>query len=145
MSYLLDTCVLSEYTKKNPNSQVIDWLEGQEEVGLFISILSIAEIRKGIIRITDSQPNRANKLRIWVEKLQTRFIDRILPLDEEILNSWAVICGKSEAKGVKLPIMDSLIAATAYEYQLTIVTRNVTDFNFSTVKVFSPWGLDEKQ
>lgn len=145
MSYLLDTCVLSEYTKKNPNSQVIDWLDGQEEAGLLISILSIAEIRKGIIRITDSQPNRANKLRIWVEKLQTRFIDRILPLDEEILNSWAVICGKSEAKGVKLPIMDSLIAATAYEYQLTIVTRNVTDFNFSTVKVFSPWGLDEKQ
>ena len=145
MSYLLDTCVLSEYTKKNPNSQVIDWLDGQEEAGLLISILSIAEIRKGIIRITDSQPNRANKLRIWVEKLQTRFIDRILPLDEEILNSWAVICGKSEAKGVKLPIMDSLIAVTAYEYQLTIVTRNVTDFNFSTVKVFSPWGLDEKQ
>ena len=145
MSYLLDTCVLSEYTKKNPNSQVIDWLDGQEEAGLLISILSIAEIRKGIIRITDSQPNRANKLRIWVEKLQTRFIDRILPLDEEILNSWAVICGKSEAKGVKLPIMDSLIAATAYEYQLTIVTRNVTDFDFSTVKVFSPWGLDEKQ
>ena len=145
MSYLLDTCVLSEYTKKNPNSQVIDWLEGQEEVGLFISILSIAEIRKGIIRITDSQPDRANKLRIWVEKLQTRFIDRILPLDEKILNSWAVICGKSEAKGVKLTIMDSLIAATAYEYQLTIVTRNVTDFNFSTVKVFSPWDLDEKQ
>ena len=145
MSYLLNTCVLSEYTKKNPNSQVIDWLDEQEEAGLFISKLSIAEIRKGIIRITDSQPNRANKLRIWVEKLQTRFIDRILPLDEEILNSWAVICGKSEAKGVKLPIMDSLIAATAYEYQLTIVTRNVTDFNFSTVKVFSPWGLDEKQ
>jgi predicted nucleic acid-binding protein len=145
VSYLLDTCVLSEYTKKNPNSQVIDWLDGQEEAGLLISILSIAEIRKGIIRITDSQPNRANKLRIWVEKLQTRFIDRILPLDEEILNSWAVICGKSEAKGVKLPIMDSLIAVTAYEYQLTIVTRNVTDFNFSTVKVFSPWGLDEKQ
>jgi len=87
VSYLLDTCVLSEYTKKNPNSQVIDWLDGQEEAGLLISILSIAEIRKGIIRITDSQPNRANKLRIWVEKLQTRFIDRILPLDEEILNS----------------------------------------------------------
>ena len=67
MSYLLDTCVLSEYTKKNPNSQVIDWwLDEQKEAVLFISTLSIAEIRKGIIRITDSQPDRANKLRIWV-------------------------------------------------------------------------------
>lgn len=145
MSYLLDTCVLSEYTKKNPNSQVIDWVDEQEEAGLFISILSIAEIRKGIVRITDSQPDKANKLRKWLEKLQTRFIERILPLDEKILNSWAVICGKSETKGVKLPVMDSLIAATAYEYGLTIVTRNVTDFNFSMVKVFSPWDLGEKQ
>jgi len=144
VSYLLDTCVLSEYTKKNPNSQVIDWLDEQEETGLFISILSIAEIRKGIIRIKDSQPNRYNKLSTWLEKLQTRFIDRIIPLNEKTLNSWAVICGRSEAKGIKLPIIDSLIAATAYEYQLTIVTRNVADFNFSTVKVFSPWDLDDK-
>lgn len=145
MNYLLDTCVLSEYTKKNPNFYVINWLDFQNESGLFISILSIAEIKKGIVRIEDSQSDRANKLKTWVETLQTRFIDRIIPLDEKILNCWAVICGRSEAKGVKLPIMDSLIAATAYEYQLTIVTRNVTDFNFSTVKVFSPWDLDEKQ
>jgi predicted nucleic acid-binding protein len=144
VNYLLDTCVLSEYTKKNSNSQVIDWLDEQEETGLFISILSIAEIRKGIIRIKDSQPSRYNKLSTWLEKLQTRFIDRIIPLNEKTLNSWAVICGQSEAKGIKLPIIDSLIAATAYEYQLTIVTRNVADFNFSTVKVFSPWDLDDK-
>ena len=84
----IDTCVLSEYTKKNPNFYVINWLDFQNESGLFISILSIAEIKKGIVRIEDSQSDRANKLRIWVEKLQTRFIDRILPLDEKIWIFW---------------------------------------------------------
>jgi predicted nucleic acid-binding protein len=127
VKYLLDTCVLSEYVKKKPNDRVINWVDNQDELTLFVSILSIAELKKGIIRIKNSQPSRYKKLWNWFQKL------------EDILNTWAVICGQSEAEGKKLPIIDSLIAATAYEHDLIIVTRNITDFTFSSVRIFSPW------
>lgn len=139
MSYLLDTCVISEYAKKKPNQSVIEWLDLQQEDSLFISILTIAELKKGIFKIKNSQPERYQKLSNWLKKIEERFDDRILPLSQQILNIWAKITGESEAQGNKLPIIDSLIGATAEEYQLIIVTRNVNDFNFSSFKVFSPW------
>jgi hypothetical protein len=142
MSYLLDTCVLSEYAKKRPNQQVIQWLDDQDEASLFISILTIAELKKGIIKIKNSQPPRYHKLTLWLETIEQKFNERILPLTNNILNIWAQTCGESEAKGNKLPIMDSLIAATAYEHNLIIITRNLSDFNFSSIKVVSPWDLD---
>ena len=139
MNYLLDTCVLSEYVKKKPNQQVIQWLDDQEEASLYISILTIAELKKGIIKIKNSQPLRYQKLTKWLQKIKQRFNQRILPLTNNILDSWGKTCGESEAKGNKLAIMDSLIAATAYEHNLIIVTRNISDFHFSSIKVFSPW------
>ena len=119
MNYLLDTCVLSEYVKKNPNYQVINWLDNQDETSLFISILSTAELKKGIIKIQKSQPNRYQKLWNWLQKLEPRFASRILPLDEKTINTWAIICGHSEAEGKKLPIMDSLIWIVSSLLQLT--------------------------
>ncbi|MBE9056745.1 type II toxin-antitoxin system VapC family toxin [Sphaerospermopsis sp. LEGE 08334] len=139
MTYLLDTCVISEYVKKQPCERVINWIDVQEESSLFISIITIAEIKKGVVRIEKSQPSRYQKLEKWLQKLEQRFANRILPLNENILDTWAKICGKSEAEGKKLPIMDSLIAATASENNLIIVTRNISDFGFSSVNVFSPW------
>ena len=139
MTYLLDTYVISEYVKKQPNQQVINWIDVQEESSLFISIITIAEIKKGIVRIEKSQPSRYQKLEKWLQKIEQRFTNRILPLNENILDTWAKICGQSEAQGKKLPIMDSLIAATASENNLVIVTRNLSDFAFSSVNVFSPW------
>jgi predicted nucleic acid-binding protein len=139
MTYLLDTCVISEYVKKQPNQQVINWIDAQEESSLFISIITIAEIKKGIVRIEKSQPSRYQKLEKWLQKIEQRFTNRILPLNENILDTWAKICGQSEAQGKKLPIMYSLIAATASENNLIIVTRNFSDFAFSSVNVFSPW------
>ena len=139
MKYLLDTCVLSEYVKRKPNSQVINWVDAQDELNLFISILSIAELKKGIIKIQNSNPNRHKKLWNWLQKLEQRFVKRIIPLNEDILNTWAVICGQSEAKGNKLPIIDSLIAATAYKHDLIIVTRNISDFKFLSINIFNPW------
>ncbi len=141
MNYLLDTCIISEYIKKKPNQQVIKWLDEQDEASLFISILTIAELKKGIIKIKNSQPQRYQKLTKWLPKVEQRFAGRILPLNNNLLDTWAIICGESEGKGKKLPIMDSLIASTAYEYNLIIVTRNVSDFNFSPFKVFSPWDV----
>ena len=139
MNYLLDTCVLSEYVKKKPNIKVIQWLDEQEKNSLFISVLCIGEIRKGIIKIQKKQPQRYQKLIQWIETVELRFSDKIINLDYNIINCWAIICGQCEAKGQKLPIMDSLITATAYEYNLIIVTRNVSDFHFSPVQIFSPW------
>jgi len=139
MNYLLDPCVLSEYIKKTPNIQVIQWVDEQSEASLFISVLTLAELKKGIIKIKQSQPSRYRKLEHWLNQIKQRFADRILPLSNNILDIWAKHCGESEATGRKLPIIDSLIAATAYQYNLVIVTRNIKDFNFTSTKVFSPW------
>ena len=139
MNYLLDTCVISEYVKKKPYQKVIQWLDEKEKDSLFISILSIGEIRKGIIKIQERQPQRYQKLIQWIETVELRFSERIINLDYNVINGWAEICGQCEAKGQKLPIMDSLIAATAYQYNLILVTRNITDFQFSLVQVFNPW------
>ncbi len=125
--------------RKSLIKKVIQWLDEQEEDSLFISLLSIGEIRKGIIKIQERQPQRYQKLRQWIETVELRFSERIIILDYNVINCWAEICGQCEAKGQKLPIMDSLIAATAYEYNLILVTRNVTDFQFSPVHIFSPW------
>jgi hypothetical protein len=105
MSYLLDTCVLSEYVKKKPNEKVIQWLDEQEEASLFISLLSIGEIKKGIIKIEKKQPQRYQKLNRWLQKVELRFSGRIIDLDREIMNTWAILCGQCEAKGQKLPII----------------------------------------
>ncbi len=116
MTYFLDTCILSEYVKKKPNLNVIEWLDDQDEHDLFVSILTIGELKKGIIKLEISAPERYKKLCVWLEKVELRFEGRILPLSREVISTWAELCGRSEAKGKKLPVIDSLIAATAQEY-----------------------------
>ena len=140
MSYLLDTCTISEYLKRKPNSQVIFWLDEQLEESLFISILTIGELKKGINKIRNTNPNRYRKLSKWIVKVEARFKNRILPLNENVINIWASMCGENEAKGKKLPVMDSLIASTAIEFNLIIVTRNTNDFDSLPVKTFNPWN-----
>ncbi len=139
MNYLLDTCVISEYIKKQPNNKLIDWLDEQPETSLFISILTIGELKKGVIKIKNTNLNRYNKLSQWIIQIETRFQDRILPLNQNVINIWAKMCGENEAKGKKLPVMDSLIASTAIEFDLIIVTRNIDDFDSLSVKTFNPW------
>jgi predicted nucleic acid-binding protein len=139
MNYLLDTCVISEYIKKQPNNKVIDWLDEQPETSIFISILTIGELKKGVIKIKNTNLNRYNKLWQWIIQVETRFQDRILPLNQNVINIWAEMCGENEAKGKKLPVMDSLIASTAIEFDLIIVTRNIDDFDSFSVKTFNPW------
>ena len=141
MNYLLDTCVLSEYVKKQPNTVVINWLDQQREEHLLISILSIGELKKGIIKLEQSQPVRSKRLWEWVERIEVRFEGRILKINQSVIDRWARLCGELEAKGTKLSVMDSLIAATALVYDLAVVTRNVNDFSATTVKIFNPWEL----
>jgi len=140
MSWLVDTCVLSEYAKKSPAQEVIAWLDEQDETSLFISVISLGEIEKGILKLRSSDPRRSQKLTAWLSKVEQRFAGRILPLDATALHVWAQIVAHAESLGQPLPVMDSLIMSTAQSHGLTVVTRNVQDFALYP-RVFNPWGM----
>ena len=140
MSWLLDTCALSEYTKKTPAPQVIAWLDEQAETSLFISVISLGEIEKGILKLRVADPRRSQKLAAWLGKLEQRFAGRTLPLDAATLHAWAQITANAELAGHPLPVMDSLLMATAQCHGLTIVTRNLQDFE-AYMQTFDPWAL----
>jgi predicted nucleic acid-binding protein len=140
MSWLLDTCALSEYTKKVPSPKVIAWLDDQDEASLFISVISLGEIEKGILKLRATDPRRSQKLTAWLGKLEQRFAGRILPLDAAALHVWAQIAAHTELAGQPLPMMDALLMATAQCHGLNIVTRNVQDFA-PYPQIFNPWSL----
>jgi len=140
MSWLLDTCVLSEYAKKTPAPEVIAWLDEQDESSLFLSIITLGEIEKGILKLRTSDPHRSQKLTAWLGKIEQRFSGRILPLDAAALHIWAQIAAHAELAGQPLPVMDGLIMSTAQCHGLTVVTRNVQDFAHYP-QVFNPWAL----
>lgn len=140
MNYLLDTSAVSEVVKPQPDSAVIEWLTQADEEALFLSVLTIGELEKGIAKLTDG--NRRTRLRTWVRRdLVTRFAGRLLPVDLQVADRWGALVGTSESKGLPLPVIDSLIAATCLVHGLTAVTRNRTDFERCGVECFSPWSL----
>ena len=140
MSWLLDTCALSEYAKKAPAPQVIAWLDEQDESSLFISVITLGEIEKGILKLRASDPRRSQKLTAWLGKVEQRFAGRILPLDSSAFHVWSQIAAHTELAGQPLPVMDALLMATAQCRGLTIVTRNVQDFA-PYPQIFNPWAL----
>jgi len=140
MSWLLDTCAVSEYAKKTPTPKVIAWLDEQDEASLFISVITLGEIEKGILKLRASDPVRSQKLTAWLGKVQQRFDGRILPLDTAALHVWAQLASCAELNGQSLPLMDALIMATAQCHGLTVVTRNVQDFA-QYPQILNPWAL----
>jgi hypothetical protein len=130
--------VLSEYAKRAPTPEVIAWLDEQHEDSFFISVISLGEIEKGILKLRTSNPHRCQKLTAWFSKVEQRFAGRILPLDTVALHVWAQIVAHAEAIGQPLPVMDSLLMASAQCHGLAIVTRNVQDFAMYP-QVFNPW------
>ena len=139
MKYLLDTCVVSELISKSPNVGVTDWLNGQDSDHLFLSVVTIGEIQRGISKLSDA--GRSNKLKEWLEdELMIKFDRRILPLDVHVMQGWGILIAGLEKIGFKMPVIDSLIAATAVSLNFTIVTRNIKDFNNSGVQLHNPWA-----
>jgi toxin FitB len=124
--------------KNTPNNLVLDWIQSQEEESLFLSVMTIGEIEKGISRLPISR--RKDELTIWIQSLIYRFEMRILTINIEIIRHWGNLVGTLEKKGRVLPLNDSLIAATALVNNLTIVTRNEKDFEKTNCKVLNIWN-----
>lgn len=139
MSFLLDTCVLSELVKVKPNAGLITWFEEQTAQQLFISSLTIGELSKGIAKL--EQGKRKTHLDYWLNtQVIESFSGRILSIDTGIAFNWGVLQAETEASGKPVPAIDSLIAATAKKHQLILVTRNTKDMENCAIKLLNPWA-----
>lgn len=135
MTYLIDTNVLSELRRKSPNRDVVEWVSLRPASTLYLSVLTLGEIRKGVESV--QQPDRRRILLDWLESdLPTFFTGRILDVDGRIADRWGRLLA---AAGRPLPAVDSLIAATALQYNMALVTRNARDFSFPELEVINPW------
>ena len=141
MSYLIDTYCISELVKKKPNPNVLKWFADQDEISMYLSVITFGELRKGIEKLPDSKKKK--ELNQWVkEDLNHRFKNRVLNINMEEVNRWGKILATAEKNGKPLPAIDSLIAATAQVHDLTVVTRNTQDMKGSGVEVINPWTYE---
>lgn len=139
MSFLLDTCVISELVRPTPNPSVLAWVRNCDEETLYLSVLTIGELEKGIAKLGDSV--RKKKLESWVRhELAARFKDRILPLDLNVAARWGTLVGESERRGMPLPVIDSLLAATCLHHGLTVATCNKMVLERCGARCFNPWA-----
>ena len=132
--YLLDTNVISETRKSRADAGVIAFLSAVGAEGLFLSVLTLGELRKGVALKRRTDPLAAIELGMWVEGIETNFADRILPIDSATALRWGEL-----SAGRSLPVIDMLIAATALNRDLTLVTRNTRDFESSGALLLDPW------
>jgi len=137
MKYLLDTCVISELTKPQPNNYVLTWLEATQSEDLFLSVINIGEIKKGIYKLPAS--NKKQALLLWLTSLLSDYQNRILPVDLAIIENWSAMVAHAEKIGQSIASMDGLIAATAYTHHLTLITRNERDFTACNITLINPW------
>lgn len=136
--FLLDTNVLSELIKPRPDAKVIQWIEGTDESILFLSVLTLGEIRNGIARLASG--TRRGRLEAWLRvDLRGRFQDRLLPIDEAVVDRWGAISAAAAFQGKPVPVIDGLLAATALQHDLMLVTRNASDVAATGVAILNPW------
>ncbi len=138
MKYLLDTCTISEMTRDVPDNNVTSWFETQKETRLYLSVITIGEIEKGIFQKPRSK--KRNSLEKWFyDDVVPSFLGRILEIRQETMSAWAKLNVELNAKGIVRPSFDSLLEATALEHDLIFVTRNVRNFQGSSVTILNPW------
>lgn len=138
MTYLLDTNLVSEWTKPRPDIGVVAWLAEADEDRLFISVITLAELRHGIERLPVGA--RRKRLDAWLnDELPTRFEGRTLLIDPETAQAWGRLMARAQATGRALGAMDGFIAATAERHDFTLVTRNVADFESLGIRLENPW------
>ncbi len=138
--YLLDTNVPSEFSRERPDSRVEGWLRAQPASSLFVSVVTIGEIRKGLIVLPPGR--RRSELETWFHTdLLIWFGNRILPVTPAVADRWGVLDGQCQLRGTPLNTADGMIAATAIEHDLSVVTRNVRDFAGLGVDIFNPWEI----
>jgi predicted nucleic acid-binding protein len=138
VSLLLDTNVLSEVQRPAPSAKVLAWLDTIDEDRAFISVASIAELRRGVALLEDGR--RRTALAAWLaHDLPERFAGRVLPIDHAVAERWGDLMAQSRRSGVALSVMDGFFAATALANNLTLVTRNVKDFVAFGVLLLNPW------
>ena len=137
MKYLLDTCLLSELVRPVPHPAVLGWMGERSSSDLYVSALTLAELERGIVRLPASR--RRNELTTWLANVQAGLGQRALPFTRDTAGYWARLCAKAEAAGKPMAAFDSLLAATALEHDLAVVTRNVSDFAHAPVVLINPW------
>lgn len=138
--FLLDTNCISEVVRKKPDPLVLHWLDAADESILYLSVLTLGEIRKGLAGLPQSR--RQTLLESWLElDLKSRFSGRILPIDRFIADRWGLLSAEAKRRGKSLSAIDGLLAATALHHNLTIVSRNVDDFSGTQVPILNPWAV----
>lgn len=137
MNYLLDTNAVSELMKPQPNPGLIAWMGATDEDRLFLSVVSLAELRYGIERLADGK--RRSRLEQWLQDdLPLRFEGRLLPVDAAVADAWGRTVSRNEAVGHPISTIDAFLAATAEVHQMTLLTRDVSDFSLLKA-VVNPW------
>lgn len=136
--FLLNTNIISELVKPKPEANVTEWVENTAESLLHLSVLTLGEIRRGIAALPQSR--RRVTLEAWLDKdLRARFEGRILLIDHEVSDRWGLLTAAARSRGIVLPVIDGLLAATALEHNLTLVTRDTGQIPLMGVPVFNPW------
>ena len=136
--FLLDTNCISELVRPKPDPRVMEWMEAADEGMLYLSVLTFGEIRKGLAGL--AQGKRRTHLETWLQvELQARFAGRVVPIDAAIADRWGLIASEAKRRGKSLSVIDGLLAATALHQNLTVVSRNVSDFTNTQVQVLNPW------
>ena len=138
MAYLLDTCTISEMVSIKPKQAVLDWFELQPEESLYLSVITLGEIQKGIHQLAAGK-RRAQIERWFFDELVPGFQGRVLNIDEKLIATWAKMLAALKKQGIAQPSFDSLIEATALHHNLILVTRNEKNFTTSKVSILNLW------
>jgi len=138
--FLLDTNCISEMVRPDAEPGVIEWLEAADEEALYLSVLTIGEIRKGVAMVAHGK--RRTRLETWLQlELPSRFEGRILPVEAAVADRWGRLAAQAKVSGKALSIIDGLLAATALHHNLTLVSRNSKDFSGTHASVLNPWEV----